>query len=98
MLKVNTKESILEEAIRITTGDRRRDYDHALPNHQRIADLWNAYLNLRKDPKADISPLDVATMMILLKIARAAHSPTRDSYVDIAGYAKCCSQIQGYEP
>lgn len=91
-------ESILEEAVRITTGDRRRDYDHALPNHQRIADLWNAYLNLRKDPKADITPLDVATMMILLKVARAAHTPTRDSYVDIAGYAKCCSQILGYEP
>lgn len=98
MLTGDNQESILDEAVRITTGDRRRDYDHALPNHQRIADLWNAYLNLRKDSNADISPLDVATMMILLKVARAAHTPTRDSFVDIAGYAKCCSQIQGYEP
>ena len=98
MLTGDTQESVLDEAVRITTGDRRRDYDHALPNHQRIGDLWNAYLNLRKDPKADISPLDAATMMILLKVARAAHTPTRDCFVDIAGYAKCCSQILGYEP
>ena len=90
-------EGILEEAIRITSGDRRRDYDHPTPNHQRIADLWNAYLNLRKTPDADISALDVATMMILLKIARAAHTPTRDTYVDIAGYSRCCAIISEYE-
>lgn len=99
MLDTNPdQESVLDIAKRITTGDRRRDYDHALPNHQRIADLWNAYLNLRKDAQADISPLDAATMMILLKVARAAHTPTKDTYTDIAGYAKCASQILGYEP
>jgi hypothetical protein len=91
------QEGILQEAIRITSGDRRRDYDHPTPNHQRIADLWNAYLNLRKTPNADISALDVATMMILLKIARAAHTPTRDTYVDIAGYSRCCAIISEHE-
>ena len=91
-------ESVLEEAVRVTTGDRRRDYDHATPNHQRIASFWNTYLQARKDPNGIITPLDAATMMILLKIARACHTPTRDSYVDIAGYAKCCSQIQNFEP
>ncbi len=91
-------ESILEEAIRVTSGDRRRDYDAATPNHERIARLWNAFLTSRKDSSTLLSPLDVATMMILLKIARAAYTPTRDSYVDIAGYAKCCAQIQGFEP
>ena len=90
-------EGILQEAIRITSGDRRRDYDHPTPNHQRIADLWNAYLNLRKHPEDDISALDVSTMMILLKIARAAHTPTRDTYVDIAGYARCCAIISEHE-
>lgn len=89
--------SILETAMEVTSGERRRDYDHAIPNHERIAKLWNAYLDSRKYPEAAISGLDVATMMILLKIARACHTPTRDTYVDIAGYAKCCSQIQGFE-
>lgn len=92
------KESILDVAQRVTTGDRRRDYDRATPNHERIAGAWNWYIQARKNPQADLSPLDVATMMILLKIARACNTPTKDSYVDIAGYAKCCSQIAGFEP
>jgi hypothetical protein len=96
-IKPPQDESILAEAIRITSGDRRRDYDHPIPNHERIADLWNSYLKLRKHPDQDISPLDVATMMILLKVARAAHTPTRDTYVDIAGYARCCAIISGNE-
>jgi hypothetical protein len=89
--------SILEEAINVTSGARRRDYDSATPNHQRIADFWNTYMKSRKDPGAEISALDVATMMILLKVARASFTPTRDTYVDIAGYARCCSQISGFE-
>lgn len=92
-----TTESILETAAKVTSGDRRRDYDKATPNHQRIAGAWNWYLQARKDPQAPVSALDVAHMMILLKVARACYTPTRDTYVDIAGYAKCSSQIQGFE-
>jgi hypothetical protein len=91
-------ESVLEEAMRVTTGDRRRDYDSATPNHERIAAFWNTYLLARKNPNGILSALDVATMMILLKVARACYTPTRDTYVDIAGYAKCCSQISQFEP
>jgi hypothetical protein len=36
-------------------------------------------------------------MMILLKLARAVYTPTRDSYVDIAGYAQCAAQIAGFD-
>lgn len=97
-IKQDAPESVLEEAVRVTSGARRRDYDHATPNHQRIAAFWNTYLLARKNPNGVITALDVATMMILLKIARACHTPTRDSYVDIAGYAKCCAQIQQFEP
>ena len=89
--------SILETAMEVTTGDRRRDYDKATPNHERIAALFNAYLECRKDPLARISALDVAHMMIVLKLARACYTPTRDTYVDIAGYSKCAAQISGFE-
>ena len=81
----------------MTTGDRRRDYDKATPNHERIARIWNAYIQSRKDPNAELTALDVAHLMILLKIARAVYTPTRDSYVDIAGYARCSAQIAGFE-
>jgi len=93
----NTK-TILEEAIEVTTGARRRDYDSPKPNHERIARLWNAYIETRAaDVSAPLSALDVAHMMILLKMARVAFTPTRDSYIDIAGYARCAADISGFE-
>jgi hypothetical protein len=93
----NPTTSVLQSAIEVTSGDRRRDYDQATPNPERIAAHWNAYIQSRKDPHAPLSPLDVAHLMILLKIARAVYTPTRDSYVDIAGYARCAAQIAGFE-
>jgi hypothetical protein len=93
----NRTTSILETALEVTSGDRRRDYDRAKPNHERIAAHWNAYIQSRKDPNAPLSALDVAHLMILLKVARAVYTPTRDSYVDIAGYARCSAQIAGFE-
>jgi hypothetical protein len=84
------REDILEEALRITSGDRRRDYDHPLPNHQRIALLWNAYEGIKPEGQrgAD-SPQDVAAKMILLKLARHVFTPKRDNLVDVCGYARC---------
>lgn len=93
----NNASSVLEEAQAVTSGDRRRDYDKATPNHERIAKLWNAYLEIRKEPDAQISALDVATMMVLLKVARNCHTPKRDNFVDMAGYARCSAQIAGFE-
>jgi hypothetical protein len=90
-------EGILQTAIEITSGDRRRDYDKATPNHERIASLWNAYIKARKHPDSEMSPSDVALMMVLLKIARGAYTPTRDTAVDIAGYARCFAQINKFE-
>jgi hypothetical protein len=95
--KEDEPKGILETAIEITSGDRRRDYDKATPNHERIATLWNAYLECRKHPEDMISASDAAIMMILLKIARGAYTPTRDSAVDIAGYARCWAQINNFE-
>ena len=92
-----SKESILEEAIRITSGERRRDYDKASSNHKRIAGAWNWYIRSRKNSEAELSAFDVAMLMMLLKVARACFTPTRDSMVDCAGYAKCGSQIMGFE-
>lgn len=89
--------SILQEAINITSGDRRRDYDKATPNHERIAGAWNWYLGARPDAAAPISPKDVSIMMLLLKVAREAHTSKRDNFVDMAGYARCAAQIAGHE-
>jgi hypothetical protein len=89
--------SILEEALEVTTGSRRRDYDTPEVNHKRIGDAWTWYIAARKVPSAPLSALDVAHMMMLLKIARGCYTPTRDTYVDIAGYARCAAEISGHE-
>ena len=92
----HSKEGILDEAIRITGGDRQRDYGHPRINHERIARLWNAYLNCRKET-GDISPEDAAWMMMFTKVARHVNSPKRDNLVDTAGYARCIARIGGFE-
>lgn len=98
------QETVLEEAARLTSGDRRRDYDHALPNHERIADGWRWYMKGKYGIDVPLKPDDAAWMMVMLKIARDMHSPKRDGAVDVAGYARCVESIReaqgldGYAP
>ena len=72
--------SLLEEAYQLVTGDRQKDYDHPARNFDRIARLWSVALD------KDITPEDVATCMVLVKIARQVHAPKRDNIVDAIGY------------
>lgn len=93
-------EGVLEEALRITSGSRRRDYDSARANHERIAGAWNWFLGSRPvqdTPFVPLSAADVASLMILLKLARNLYSSKRDNMVDVAGYARCMAQIEGFE-
>lgn len=80
-------DSILTEAEHIINGQRRDDYGEVLPSFQRIADLWSPILGVT------VTPEQVALCMIQLKIARTLHGWTRDSVVDIAGYAGCLEKI-----
>ena len=81
-----TKE-ILEQTIRIVTGQRQQDYGDKVVNHRNIADLWSSYLNKK------ISPHDVAICMLLVKGARLKNRKTKDCYVDMAGYAAIAGEI-----
>lgn len=50
--------------------------------------MWTAYTGTK------ITPLDVAMMMCLLKIARIKNGGgSGDSFVDLAGYAACGGEI-----
>ncbi|AMS01046.1 hypothetical protein SEA_ARCHERNM_52 [Mycobacterium phage ArcherNM] len=82
--------SILTQAEEIINGQRALDYGDALENHQRIANLWNTYLQ-----KNVVDHNDVAMMMILLKIARFMENGYHhDTVVDIAGYAGVLEKMQ----
>ena len=78
---------ILEQTIRIVTGQRQQDYGDKVINHKNIADLCSSYLNKK------ISPHDVAICMLLVKVARLKNRKTKDCYVDMAGYAAIAGEI-----
>ncbi len=84
---------VLEGAKVIVMGERNEEYGGPEDTFNAIAKLWEAYLN------TDIGAADVAIMMILLKVARLAGSSysSADSWIDIAGYAACGSEISGCE-
>ncbi len=88
-----TTPTILDEAAAVVSGPRQEAYGDPAANLGSTARLWTAYLSARRDPAAPIDGADVARMMILLKVARDAHAPKRDNWVDIAGYARCLEQI-----
>ncbi len=94
MLKeTSTKAEILAEATAIVTKDRNLSYGNPEDNFRNIAWAWEWYLNMVNDLDGalaiGVEPYHVADMMILMKVARNAHKPKRDNYVDIAGYAAC---------
>jgi Domain of unknown function (DUF6378) len=81
-------ESILEEAQRLIHGERNKNYGHPRENFSDISALFAAYLEI------PITDIDVANLMILVKIARVKGTGYhRDSFTDIAGYAGCVERI-----
>lgn len=83
-----TTESILQEAERLIHGDRNKNYGHPRENFDDIATMFAAYLEM------PITDIDVANLMILVKVARVKGSGYhRDSFTDIAGYAGCVGRI-----
>lgn len=89
--QVSIRESVLNEALRITKKDRNTAYGDPEDNFANIAGLWREYLRGKNIESLDAA--DVAAMMILMKVARLKFNPVhRDSWVDAAGYAACGAQ------
>ena len=84
-----TRRECLETAEHMVNGDREHDYGTPEDNFKTIAGLWSAYLG------KEISSLDVAMLMALMKIARIKAGTKPDSFVDLAGYAACGDEIAG---
>jgi len=83
-----TRKKILDAASVRVCGERNKNYGEPENNFGLIAKLWSDYKGVK------ISPVDVCMMMILLKIARIrTGKDTRDSFIDLAGYAACGGDI-----
>lgn len=88
--KTVSRADILDRAKAIVTGEREKQYGKPEDNFAIIAELWGAYTGYK------FSPVDVAMMMALLKVARIKTGVgTVDSFVDLAGYAACAGEIAG---
>lgn len=95
-----TRREILEESSRLICGDREKDYGSAEDNFGTVGRMWEAYLRAAHPAleftENGITPVDVAAMLGLLKLARAAGNPKHmDNWVDLAGYAACGGEIAG---
>lgn len=85
--KMNKREEVLRQANEMVNGHREADYGTPESNFKNIADVWSWYLD------TELSPLDVANLMTLMKMARIKGNTFKaDSYIDAIGYLAC-----GYE-
>lgn len=97
-----TRSEILQAADKIINGQRQQDYGNPEDAFLNIAALWEAYLNnigykhIEFDHPVCITELDVAHMMIMMKIARGIGGVgTDDTFVDMAGYAAIAGELSG---
>ena len=82
-------EKYLDVAAEIIHGGREQQYAHPYDDFTRIGNLWSAFLGV------EISPKQVAAMMVLLKCARLSHNiDHEDSWIDMAGYVGCADRVQ----
>jgi hypothetical protein len=78
---------ILEQANKLTQTDRQRDYGTPRVNHDRIANLWSAYLEQK------ITGEQVAICLALVKISRTMQSKKIDNYIDGAAYFAIAGEL-----
>jgi hypothetical protein len=87
---MSDQNKILDEAKKIINGERQGTYGKAEDNFKVIAGFWSTYLG------KEVSPVDVANMMILMKVARNSSGVYKDdNWIDICGYAALGGDIQG---
>ena len=83
---------ILDEAKRLTYGDRKKTHGSPLENHQRIAAIWSVVLGIQ------VLPSQVALCMAGVKLARLVETPDLiDSVVDGAAYFAIAGELAQIE-
>ena len=80
-------ESILEEALRIRSGERNADYGDAVENFRRIAEITTAISGI------PVTPELCCYVHIATKQSRERHNHKRDNLVDLCGYADILNRI-----
>ena len=80
---------VLNQASVLVKGQREKDYGDKTENHNNIARLWSAYLDVK------VEAHDVAIMMALLKMARTKlGAVSKDTYIDMSAYSSIAGEIK----
>lgn len=92
---------VLKKAAEILNSDRLKEYGDPGESFSRIRDYWNVYLkykfNKNEPMKFILSRQDVTMLMLLMKVARLQGPKyTKDSIVDIIGYASLYDELEKY--
>jgi len=82
---------ILQEAAEVLNGDKRDAYGPVYESFNKLAKMWSLILG------APVTPTQVCLCMIGLKITREMNCHKRDNLVDLAGYSKLLSMLEGDE-
>ena len=92
------KADLLKKSLDAVT-QRDEKYGDVKTNFKQIADFWSLHLRNAHGMSVELTPSDVVAMMVLLKVARLAHTPDHlDSLVDIAGYSACGADVFHSKP
>ena len=90
------RKEVLEEALKLITGDRAEHYSDAFENHARIAEGWNIIIKGAMMSHGLLTPAHVALMMDWVKTSRLLESIDHvDSWIDKAGYTALGAELTG---
>jgi nucleoside 2-deoxyribosyltransferase len=86
------RKEVLADVAKCVCADRQNTYGDAEDNFAAIADVCN--IVLKRKLKESLSSIDVAAIMLAVKLCRMATSPEHaDNWIDAAGYAVCGAGI-----
>jgi hypothetical protein len=82
----------LRIAAEAVCGERNQSYGSPADDFRTQGEMFSSYLSRTNKSKVVVTASDIAALMILVKVARQAHRPKADNWIDAAGYAACGSQ------
>ena len=86
--RAEIRAKVLRTAETYVTKDRAGEHGNMEDNFKTIAAYWSEHLGTQ------VTAVDVAIMMALLKIARLrSNAPNLDNWVDGCGYLACGSEL-----
>lgn len=88
----------LRLAAEAVCGERNESYGSPVDDFATQAEMFSAYLSRTNAARVIVRASDIAALMILVKMARQAHRPKHDNWIDAAGYAACGAQCNDSKP